>query len=199
MGLDGTTNKQFSVSRETERPKHAQTSRQTDPGLTRGGRIGATAAVAALLRRATNKLSSFKRARVAYGSAIIVAILGSSDTAPVSVKRRTGIGGNRINGTAAHAQVLSLYDPAIIDCIDNAITKKAAVPPAPSAVPPAAAPVAVSPAAAPAVPPAVAVPMAAVAVPMAALAAAPVAAVPVAGVLAVLAVLAVMVRAVPLI
>jgi hypothetical protein len=48
MGLDGTTNKQFSVSRETERPKHAQTSRQTDPGLTRGGRIGSTAAVAAV-------------------------------------------------------------------------------------------------------------------------------------------------------
>jgi hypothetical protein len=41
MGVDGTTNKQFSVSRETERPKHAQTSRQTDPRLTRRGRIGA--------------------------------------------------------------------------------------------------------------------------------------------------------------
>jgi hypothetical protein len=48
MGVDGTTNKQFSVSRETERPKHAQTSRQTNPRLTRRGRIGATAAVAAV-------------------------------------------------------------------------------------------------------------------------------------------------------
>jgi hypothetical protein len=36
------------VSRETERPKHAQTSRHTDPPLTRTGRIGATAAVAAV-------------------------------------------------------------------------------------------------------------------------------------------------------
>jgi hypothetical protein len=64
----------------------------------------------------------------------MMAILWSSDSALVSVRRRTGIGGNRIHGTAAHAQVLSLYDPAISDCIDNAITKKAVVPPAPSAV-----------------------------------------------------------------
>src|SRR5215217_716607 len=78
------------------------------------------------------RLAACKRARVAAGSTISIAILWPSDTALVSVRRRTGIGGNRIKATAAHDPVLSLYDPAIIDCVDNAITKKAVVPPAPS-------------------------------------------------------------------
>jgi len=105
----------------------------------------------------------------------MMAILWSSDSALVSVRGRTGIGANRIKATAAHDPVPSVHDAAIIDCVDNAITKKAVVPPAPAV-----APAVASAAAAPAVAPAVAVPMAAVAVPMAAPAVAPLAAVPVA-------------------
>jgi hypothetical protein len=90
-------------------------------------------------------LPPFKRAGVAAGSAILIAILWPSDIALVSVKRGTGAVIHGIHGTAAHAQVLGLYDPAIIDCVANAITNKAVVPPAPSAAPPAAAPVAAVP------------------------------------------------------
>jgi hypothetical protein len=195
-----------------EQPKPSQTSRNTNPPLTGTSRIGPTTAVTAIPHGAPNKLAPLTRAGVAAGSAILIAILWPSDIALASVKRGTGAVIHGIHGTAAHAQVLSLYNPAIIDCVDNAITKKAVVPPAPSAVPPAAAPAAASAVAAPAVAPAVAVPMAAVAVPMAAPAAVPLAvtvlavavlavaapavAVPVvAGVLAVQA----MVRAVPLV